>query len=128
VDSSVQQGRVTFLRGRRTNCGASSSKKDTGPTTREIDAIVIQWGVRAVAARNQSYLDHPLDEPSLAVPLSPTGNHQDRSNDHGRDEDEHNGDHQKFIQNLIKHEDPLPGPGDPDPAAALLMAGRARWF
>jgi uncharacterized glyoxalase superfamily protein PhnB len=39
---------------------ASSSKKDTGPATRQIDAIVLQLGVTDVAASKQFYLDHDL--------------------------------------------------------------------
>jgi predicted lactoylglutathione lyase len=39
---------------------ASSSKKDTGPATRQIDAIVLQLGVTDVAASKQFYLDHGL--------------------------------------------------------------------
>ncbi|MEO3887238.1 glyoxalase [Nonomuraea sp. B5E05] len=37
---------------------ASSSKKDTGPATREIDEIVLQLGVADVAASRQFYVDH----------------------------------------------------------------------
>ena len=36
---------------------ASSSKKDTGPATREIDDIVLQLGVTDVAASKQFYVD-----------------------------------------------------------------------
>lgn len=39
---------------------ASSSKKDTGPPTRQIDAIVLQLGATDVAASKQFYLDHGL--------------------------------------------------------------------
>jgi predicted lactoylglutathione lyase len=39
---------------------ASSSKKDTGPATRRIDAIVLQLGVTDVAASKQFYLGHGL--------------------------------------------------------------------
>jgi predicted lactoylglutathione lyase len=39
---------------------ASSSKKDTGPATRQIDAIVLQLGVTDVAASKRFYLDHGL--------------------------------------------------------------------
>lgn len=39
---------------------ASSSKKDTGPAIRQIDAIVLQLGVTDVAASKQFYLDHGL--------------------------------------------------------------------
>ena len=39
---------------------ASSSKKDTGPANRQIDAIVLQLGVADVAASKQFYLDHGL--------------------------------------------------------------------
>lgn len=39
---------------------ASSSKKDTGPATREIDAIVLQLGATDVAASKQFYLGHGL--------------------------------------------------------------------
>lgn len=39
---------------------ASSSKKDTGPATRQIDAIVLQLGATDVAASKQFYLDHGL--------------------------------------------------------------------
>jgi predicted lactoylglutathione lyase len=37
---------------------ASSSKKDTGPASRQIDAIMLQVGVADVAASKQFYLDH----------------------------------------------------------------------
>jgi predicted lactoylglutathione lyase len=39
---------------------ASSSKKDTGPANRQIDAIVLQLGVADVAASKQFYLHHGL--------------------------------------------------------------------
>lgn len=39
---------------------ASSSKKDTGPVSREIDALVLQLGVADVAASKQFYLDRGL--------------------------------------------------------------------
>jgi predicted lactoylglutathione lyase len=39
---------------------ASSSKMDTGPADRQIDAIVLQLGVTDVAASKQFYLDHGL--------------------------------------------------------------------
>ncbi|WP_251043176.1 glyoxalase [Arthrobacter sp. ISL-69] len=39
---------------------ASSSKKDTGPASRQIDVIVLQLGVTDVAASKQFYLDHGL--------------------------------------------------------------------
>lgn len=39
---------------------ASSSKKDTGPTTRRIDAVVLQLGVTDMAVSKQFYLDHGL--------------------------------------------------------------------
>jgi predicted lactoylglutathione lyase len=39
---------------------ASSSKRDTGPATRQIDAIVLQLGVTDVAASKQFYLGHGL--------------------------------------------------------------------
>jgi predicted lactoylglutathione lyase len=39
---------------------ASSSKKDTGPATREIDAIVLQLGVEDVAASKRFYVDRGL--------------------------------------------------------------------
>jgi predicted lactoylglutathione lyase len=39
---------------------ASSSKKDNGPATRQIDALVLQLGVEDVAASKQFYLDHGL--------------------------------------------------------------------
>jgi len=39
---------------------ASSSKKDTGPAAREVEAIVLQLGVTDVAASKQFYLDHGL--------------------------------------------------------------------
>ena len=45
---------------------------------------------------------------SLVVVLSPTGNHQNRRNDHHRDENEYNGGQENFIQHLIKHDDDLP--------------------
>ncbi|MEQ4305896.1 glyoxalase [Plantactinospora sp. B6F1] len=37
---------------------ASSSKKDTGPATRQIDDVVLQLGVEDVAASKQFYADH----------------------------------------------------------------------
>lgn len=39
---------------------ASSSKKDTGPANRQVDAIVLQLGVTDVAASKQFYVDHGL--------------------------------------------------------------------
>ncbi|MGF0174154.1 glyoxalase [Streptomyces sp. Marseille-Q5077] len=39
---------------------ASSSKKDTGPATREIDEIVLLLGVEDVKASKQFYVDHGL--------------------------------------------------------------------
>ena len=39
---------------------ASSSKKDTGPATREIDEIVLLLGVEDVAASKRFYVDHGL--------------------------------------------------------------------
>jgi predicted lactoylglutathione lyase len=39
---------------------ASSSKKDTGPATRQIDEIVLQLGVADVAASKQFYVEHGL--------------------------------------------------------------------
>lgn len=39
---------------------ASSSKKDTGPATRQVDALVLQLGVTDVAASKKFYLDHGL--------------------------------------------------------------------
>lgn len=39
---------------------ASSSKKDTGPGTGQVDAIVLQLGVADVTASKQFYLDHGL--------------------------------------------------------------------
>ena len=39
---------------------ASSSKKDTGPAAREVEAIVLQLGVTDMAASKQFYLDHGL--------------------------------------------------------------------
>jgi predicted lactoylglutathione lyase len=39
---------------------ASSSKRDTGPANRQIDAIVLQLGVTDVAASKQFYLDYGL--------------------------------------------------------------------
>jgi predicted lactoylglutathione lyase len=39
---------------------ASSSKKDTGPATQQIDAIVLQLGVTDVAASKKFYLEHGL--------------------------------------------------------------------
>ena len=39
---------------------ATSSKKDTGPATRQIDEIVLLLGVADVAASKQFYLDHGL--------------------------------------------------------------------
>lgn len=37
---------------------ASSSKKDTGPATRQVDDVVLQLGVDDVAASRQFYADH----------------------------------------------------------------------
>jgi predicted lactoylglutathione lyase len=37
---------------------ASSSKKDTGPATRDIDGLVVQLGCDDVAASKQFYVDH----------------------------------------------------------------------
>jgi catechol 2,3-dioxygenase-like lactoylglutathione lyase family enzyme len=39
---------------------ASSSKKDTGPATRQIDEIVLQLGAADVAASKRFYVDHGL--------------------------------------------------------------------
>jgi len=39
---------------------ASSSKKDTGPATREIDEFVLQLGVEDVGASKQYYVDHGI--------------------------------------------------------------------
>ncbi|MGW9413784.1 VOC family protein [Arthrobacter cupressi] len=39
---------------------ASSSKKDSGPATRQIDSVVLQLGVADVPASKQFYLDHGL--------------------------------------------------------------------
>ncbi|MFC4115188.1 glyoxalase [Nonomuraea zeae] len=39
---------------------ASSSKKDTGPATRQFDEFVLQLGVEDVAASKQFYVDHGL--------------------------------------------------------------------
>ena len=39
---------------------ASSSKKDTGPATRQIDDIVLQLGAEDVAASKRFYVDHGL--------------------------------------------------------------------
>jgi predicted lactoylglutathione lyase len=39
---------------------ASSSKKDTGPATRQVDDFVVQLGVDDVAASKQFYVDHGL--------------------------------------------------------------------
>ena len=40
---------------------ATSSKKDTGPATREVDDIVLLLGVADVAASKRFYLDHGLE-------------------------------------------------------------------
>jgi hypothetical protein len=40
---------------------ASSSKKDTGPATREIDELVLQLGVADVAASKRFYADRGFD-------------------------------------------------------------------
>lgn len=40
---------------------ASSSKKDTGPATREIDELALQLGVADVGASKQFYVDHGFD-------------------------------------------------------------------
>jgi predicted lactoylglutathione lyase len=40
---------------------ASSSKKDRGPATREIDELVLQLGVTDVAASKQFYIDRGLE-------------------------------------------------------------------
>ncbi|MGN6796137.1 MAG: glyoxalase [Streptosporangiaceae bacterium] len=40
---------------------ATSSKKDTGPATREIDQIVLLLGATDVAASKRFYVDHGLD-------------------------------------------------------------------
>jgi predicted lactoylglutathione lyase len=40
---------------------ASSSKKDRGPATREIDEFVLQLGVADVAASKRFYVEHGLD-------------------------------------------------------------------
>ena len=40
---------------------ASSSKKDTGPATRQIDEVVLQLGVADVAASKRFYVDRGLD-------------------------------------------------------------------
>jgi len=58
-------------------------------------------------------------ERPLVVLLSPTGNHQDCGNDHHRDKNEYDGDHQEFIQHLIKHDDHLPRFDKQGPAVAL---------
>ena len=39
---------------------ASSSKKDTGPATREIDEFVLQLGVEDVGESKQYYVDHGI--------------------------------------------------------------------
>jgi hypothetical protein len=39
---------------------ASSSKKDTGPATRQIDEVVLQLGAEDVAASKEFYVDHGL--------------------------------------------------------------------
>ena len=39
---------------------ATSSKKDTGPATRQVDAIVLLLGVENVKATKQFYVDHGL--------------------------------------------------------------------
>jgi predicted lactoylglutathione lyase len=40
---------------------ASSSKKDRGPATREIDDVVVQLGVADVAASKRFYVEHGLE-------------------------------------------------------------------
>src|SRR4029450_5862935 len=40
---------------------ASSSKKDRGPATREIDELVLQLGVADVAASKRFYVEHGLE-------------------------------------------------------------------
>lgn len=40
---------------------ASSEKKDTGPATRQIDDVVLQFGVEDVAASKQYYIDHGFE-------------------------------------------------------------------
>ncbi|MPZ54840.1 MAG: glyoxalase [Acidimicrobiia bacterium] len=40
---------------------ASSSKKDTGPATRDIDSFVLQLGVADVATSKQFYVDHGFE-------------------------------------------------------------------
>ncbi|MFI6386331.1 glyoxalase [Nonomuraea sp. NPDC050547] len=40
---------------------ASSSKKDTGPATRKIDAVVLQLGVQDVAASRRCYVEHGFE-------------------------------------------------------------------
>jgi predicted lactoylglutathione lyase len=58
---------------------ASSSKKDTGPATRQIDEVVLQLGVADVAASKRFYVERGLDVGKsygrryveLATPSSP---------------------------------------------------------
>ena len=47
-----------------------------------------------------------MDCPSVVL-FSSAGDHQDRRDDHRRDENEHDGDQQNFIQYLIEHDDPF---------------------
>lgn len=75
IDSAVESGATVLKPAARSLWGyggivrasdgtiwtvASSSKKDTGPPTRQIDAIVLQLGVTDVAASKQFYVDHGL--------------------------------------------------------------------
>ncbi|MFF5483501.1 glyoxalase [Streptomyces sp. NPDC012935] len=75
VDAAVEAGAVTLKPAAKSLWGyggvvqapdgtiwqiASSSKKDTGPATREIDEIVLLLGVEDVKASKQFYVDHGL--------------------------------------------------------------------
>ncbi|MFE7271063.1 glyoxalase [Streptomyces sp. NPDC057623] len=75
VDAAVDAGATTLKPAARSLWGyggvvqapdgtiwqvASSSKKDTGPATRQIDEIVLLLGVQDVKATKQFYVDHGL--------------------------------------------------------------------
>jgi predicted lactoylglutathione lyase len=75
IDSAVDAGATLLTPGAKSLWGyggvvqaadgtiwtvASSSKKDTGPPTRRIDAIVLQLGVTDVAASKRFYCDRGL--------------------------------------------------------------------
>jgi hypothetical protein len=64
-------------------------------------------------------LRRQVKERPLVIVLSPTGNHQDRGNNHHRDKNEYDGAHQNLIQHLIKHDDHLPRFDKRGPVVAL---------